>query len=156
MAFICKAEGHVAGLEGSPSQSHTQPAALSPPLFQEWELQRELYHWLHLPALLRGGPRGVRLPEECAGPHATGKARGPQRDDALPCGEPRGSTPYLSRFGKANPYGYSETIKNIQTVLWFHLSHTKYHQLQKFFVGCGIWIIGCWKAANFHIISDTS
>uniref|UniRef100_A0A8D0YJ47 Phosphofructokinase domain-containing protein n=1 Tax=Sus scrofa TaxID=9823 RepID=A0A8D0YJ47_PIG len=39
---------------------------------QERELQRELHHRLHLPALLGGGQGGVRLQEERAGPHAAG------------------------------------------------------------------------------------
>ena len=44
-------------------------------VLQERELQRELHHRLHLPALLRGGQGRVRLQEECAGPHAAGGPR---------------------------------------------------------------------------------
>lgn len=56
----------------------TRPCALRPrpeprpSVSQERELQRELHHRLHLPAVLGGGQGRLRLQEERAGPHAAG------------------------------------------------------------------------------------
>lgn len=41
-------------------------------VLQEWKLQWELHHWLHLPAVHWRGQRSLWLQEECPGTHAAG------------------------------------------------------------------------------------